>query len=187
MKIGYARVSTLEQNLSLQLRALKADGCDVIYRDRASGSSNMRRGLARALSRCGHGDILVAWKLDRLGRSLTDLLHLSDALKARGAGLKILTGQGASIDTTRPEGRMIFSIFAALAEFERELIAERTRAGLEAARERGVRLGRPPKLTPAQLEQARALIDEGMLTRAEIADAFDIDVSTLWRALRGEG
>lgn len=184
MKIGYARVSTLEQNLDLQLAALEDDGCRVIYRDKASGASAGRKGLSRALAKCGPGDVLVAWKLDRLGRNLFDLVRLAEKLKERDAGLKILTGQGASIDTTRAEGRMIFGIFAALAEFERELIRERTVAGLQAAKDRGVTLGRPRKLTDEQVEQARALIESGEVTRAEAARAFEVDVATLRRAMK---
>lgn len=185
MKIGYARVSTEEQNLDLQREALEADGCDVIFEDKASGANGTpRKGLADALARCGAGDVLVAWKLDRLGRSLFDLVELVERLKAQGAGMKVLTGQGATIDTTRAEGRLIFGIFAALAEFERELIRERTKAGMAAARRRGVKVGRPVKLTPHQLAHARGLIERGEETRAGAAALLGVDVSTLRRALR---
>ena len=185
MKIGYARVSTEEQNLDLQRQALEGDGCDVIYEDKASGANGIpRKGLADALARCGDGDVLVVWKLDRLGRSLFDLVELVERLKVQGAGMKVLTGQGATIDTTRAEGRLIFGIFAALAEFERELIRERTKAGMAAARRRGVKVGRPVKLTPHQLAHARGLIERGEETRAGVAALLGVDVSTLRRALR---
>ena len=182
-KIGYARVSTEDQNLDLQLQALHHAGCAVIHKDKASGSDKHRRGLQLAIRACGEGDVLVAWKLDRLGRSLVDLVRLAEQLTTRGAGLKILTGQGASIDTTRPEGRMIFAIFAALAEFERELIRERTRAGMAAARRRGVHLGRPRKLSDAQIAEATNKIKNGSSTVGAMAETFGVDVSTLRRSL----
>jgi DNA invertase Pin-like site-specific DNA recombinase len=141
MKIGYARVSTDEQNLGLQLDALQADGCGRVFQDTASGARSNRKGLADALQACAPGDVLTVWKLDRLGRSLLDLVGLVEGLKARDGGLKVLTGAGASIDTTRPEGRLFFAMFAALAEFERELIRERTTAGMKAAKRRGVHVG----------------------------------------------
>ena len=183
MRIGYARVSTEDQNLDLQVRALSEAGCAIIHRDRASGAAPDRVGLRRAIRQCGDGDVLVAWKLDRLGRSLVDLVRLAEQLKARGAGLKILTGQGASIDTSRPEGRMIFAIFAALAEFERELIRERTKAGMAAARRRGVHLGRPRKLSAKDIRDARRQLSAGALTFSELASRFGVDPSTLRRSL----
>lgn len=184
MKIGYARVSTDEQNLDLQRQALEAEGCDVIHEDKASGMLNGRKGLAAAIAQCAAGDMLVVWKLDRLGRSLIDLVGLVEDLKAREVGLKVLTGQGAQVDTTRPEGRMIFGILATLAEFERELIRERTKAGMAAAKRRGVKVGRPPKLTRYQLEEAAGMIDEGK-TRADVAALLGVNVATLRRALNG--
>lgn len=184
MKIGYARVSTADQHLDLQRNALRDAGCDVIYADKASGASPNRTGLARAFKRCGPGDVLVVWKLDRLGRSLFDLVDFVERLARNGAGLKVLIGHGATIDTTRAEGRLIFGIFAALAEFERELIRERTIAGLAAARERGALIGRPRKLTAAQVTQARALIDSKRQTWEETAAQLDVHVSTLRRSLR---
>lgn len=183
MKIGYARVSTDEQNLDLQRRALEAEGCDVVHEDKASGAGTGRKGLSAALAQCAAGDVLVVWKLDRLGRSLLDLVALVEDLKERGIGLKVLTGQGAQVDTTRPEGRMIFGIMATLAEFERELIRERTRAGMAAAKRRGAHVGRPRKLTPYQLEQAAGMIDGGQ-TRADVAALLGVDVATLRRALK---
>lgn len=182
MKIGYARVSTDEQNLDLQRQALETEGCAAIHEDKASGSLNNRKGLKDALASCAAGDVLVVWKLDRLGRSLLDLVSLVEDLNARGIGLKVLTGQGAQVDTTRPEGRMIFGIMATLAEFERELIRERTKAGMAAAKRRGVAVGRPRKLTEFQLEQAQELI-EGGKSRADIAALLGVNVATLRRGL----
>ena len=185
-KIGYARVSTEDQNLDLQRDALNAAGCAVIYEDQVSGAVNGagRKGLADALAACGAGDVLVVWKLDRLGRSLLDLVELVERLKAAGVGLKVLTGHGASVDTTTANGRLVFGIFAALAEFERELIRERTKAGMQAAKRRGRHVGRPRRLDPAQLEHARALIASGK-GKGNVAALLGVDVSTLRRALEG--
>src|SRR5215216_8164808 len=133
-KVGYARVSTDDQTLALQLDALQAAGCKVIHEDRRSGAAANRPGLKAALAACQSGDVLHVWKLDRLGRSMSELISIIDDLKGRGVGLKVLTGEGAAIDTTRPEGRLIFGVFAAFSEFERELIRERTKAGIRAAR-----------------------------------------------------
>ena len=154
--IGYARVSTEEQNLDLQLAALREAGCERIFRDKASGADFRRTGLARALAACGANDILVVWKLDRLGRSLIDLVGLIEELNRRGVGLRVLAGHASMIDTTRPEGRMMFGLFAVLAEFERELIRERTKAGMRAARLRGQVIGRPFKLSERQVRRARS-------------------------------
>jgi DNA invertase Pin-like site-specific DNA recombinase len=184
MKIGYARVSTADQNLDLQLSALKESGCDLILDDRASGAVPGRKGLKKALARCGKGDVLVVWKLDRLGRSLIDLVGIVRKLEDKGAGLKVLTGHGATIDTTQPEGRLIFAIFASLAEFERELIRERTVAGMCAARARGVRIGRPPKLTAIQVERAVRAIASGETNWRDAASKLGVDVTTLRRAVR---
>jgi DNA invertase Pin-like site-specific DNA recombinase len=115
MKIGYARISTDDQNLNLQLDALQVEGCERVFQDTASGARSNRRGLTAALDACGSGDVLTVWKLDRLGRSLLDLVGLVEVLKARDVGLKVLTGAGASIDTTKPEGRLFFAMFAAMA------------------------------------------------------------------------
>lgn len=183
MKIGYARVSTVEQNLDLQLRALKEDGCSAVFTDKASGVLNGRKGLARAMRRCRAGDVLVVWKLDRLGRSLIDLVALVEELRLRGVGLRVLTGQGAMIDTTRMEGRMIFGIFAVLAEFERELIRERTKAGMEAAKARGVHVGRPAKLSKEQIAQAQRWLAQDRKTPRQIADRYNVHTTTLRRAL----
>lgn len=183
MKIGYARVSTVEQNLDLQLRALKEEGCAHIFTDKASGTLNGRTGLAHAMQRCGEGDVLVVWKLDRLGRSLIDLVALVEELRLRGVGLRVLTGQGAMIDTTKMEGRFIFGIFAVLAEFERELIRERTRAGMDAAKARGVHVGRPPKLSAAQVRQVRRWIAGQSKTFSQIAAHYNVHTATVRRAV----
>jgi len=184
MKIGYARVTTGEKDLSLQLDALRAAGCEVIHEDKASGVLNGRKGLADALKRCAAGDVLVVWKLDRLARSLHDLVVIAEDLKGRDVGLKILTGEGAAVDTTHPQGRMIFGILAVMAEFERELISERTVAGIEAAKKRGVRVGRPLKLSEFQRREAASMIDAGK-ARSDIAALLNGHVGTLRRALKG--
>jgi DNA invertase Pin-like site-specific DNA recombinase len=184
MKIGYARVSTDDQNLSLQLDALQAEGCGRVFEDKASGARPNRKGLAAALDACASGDVLTVWKLDRLGRSLLDLVGLVETLKAREIGLKVLTGAGASIDTTKPEGRLFFAMFAALAEFERELIRERTTAGMKAAKRRGVHVGRPRKLSPEKLASAARELDAGNSQRV-VARTLGVAVSTLREALKG--
>lgn len=183
MKIGYARVSTDEQDLTLQLDALQAEGCDQVFQDTASGARAVnRKGLADALDACAPGDVLTAWKIDRLGRSLADLVGLVETLKARDIGLKVLTGVGASIDTTKADGRMIFGLFAVLAEFERELIRERTKAGMQAAKRRGRHVGRPRKLSADQIAMARELMAADRSQR-EVARALGVAVSTLREAI----
>jgi DNA invertase Pin-like site-specific DNA recombinase len=158
--IGYMRVSKTDgsQALDLQRDALLAAGVRRarLYEDRASGKRDSRPGLEACLKALRHGDTLVAWKLDRLGRDLRHLVNLVHDLTERGVGLKVLAGQGAQIDTTTANGRLVFGIFAALAEFERELLIERTKAGLAAARARGHRGGRPFKMTAAKLRLAQA-------------------------------
>jgi DNA invertase Pin-like site-specific DNA recombinase len=183
MKIGYARVSTDDQNLSMQLDALRVAGCEKIHEDKASGVLNGRKGLAEALKGCAAGDVLVVWKLDRLARSLHDLVMIAEDLKGRSVGLKILTGEGAAVDTTHPQGRMVFGILAVMAEFERELMSERTSAGMKAAKRRGRHVGRPPKLTLEQLALARQLIDSDLETRAGAAALLKVGKSTLRRRL----
>jgi DNA invertase Pin-like site-specific DNA recombinase len=185
MMIGYARVSTDEQNLALQLDALRSAGCEVIFEDTGSGADDSRKGLTDALSRCSAGDVLTVWKLDRLGRSLLDLVEMVERLRACSVGFRVLTGAGATIDTTRPEGRFILGVFAALAEFERELIRERTRAGMAAAKRRGRHVGRPRKLTPHKIDHARQLIADDRETRAGAAALLGVDAVTLRRALKG--
>ena len=148
MLVGYMRVSTVEQNLDLQRDALKGAGCERLYADTCSGSVTDRPGLAKALDHMRTGDALVVWKLDRIGRSLGHVVELVDTLRSKGIGLKVLTG---GIDTTSSTGRLVFGIFATLAEFERDLIKERTLAGLAAARARGRTGGRPRLMTRAKL------------------------------------
>jgi DNA invertase Pin-like site-specific DNA recombinase len=184
VNIGYARVSTADQNLDMQLHALKEAGCVHVYKDKLSGRSARRPGLKAALARCHEGDVLLVWKLDRLGRSLLDLVTIARHLERKGAGLKVLTGQGQLIDTSQPEGRMMFGIFAALAEFERELIRERTIAGLAAAKLRGTVIGRPPSLNDAALSEAKAMLTDGKMTKKAVAARFGVHVTTLHRALR---
>ncbi len=182
MKLGYARVSTDEQNLDLQIEALTAAGCAAVHQDKAPGNRADCKALRTLLKKCQAGDVLVVWKLDRLGRSLIDLVSLVEELRIRGVGLQVLTGQGASIDTTRPEGRMIFGIMASMAEFERELIRERTRAGMQAAKRRGVRIGRPPKLSEDEIAYAAALLATGQKNDS-IAKSMGVSPSTLRRSL----
>src|SRR3954452_14890909 len=160
MLIGYARVSTLDQTLALQQDALTAAGCEHIYTDTVSGSVTDRPGLTNALSHLRPGDTLVVWRLDRLGRSLSHLIETVRQLQERGIGFRSLQEQ---IDTTTSGGKLIFHVFGALAEFERDLIRERTHAGLQAARARGRLFGRPHTLTPKQVEQLRTLAKDGAL------------------------
>ena len=181
MKIGYARVSTDEQNLDLQRSALEAAGCERVFEDRGiSGAESSRPGLAAAL---GPGDVLAVWKLDRLGRSLGQLIVMIDGIGKAGAGFQSLS---EAIDTTTAGGRLIFHVMGALAEFERSLIGERTKAGMQAAKRRGKPIGRPRKLTAHQLARARALIEAGEETRSGVAELFGVDVATLRRAM-GKG
>ncbi|MBX9863083.1 MAG: recombinase family protein [Hyphomicrobium sp.] len=176
--VGYARVSTDDQNLDLQINALRSAGCDVIFQDQGlSGLALRRPGLEETLSSLSAGDVLVVWRLDRLGRSLLDLLGTIERLHVRKVGFRSLT---ETIDTTNATGRLMFQIMGALAEFERSLIAERTKAGLNAARERGVRLGRPSAITPEQIEAARVLCDQGV-KQVQIASALGISSSTVSR------
>jgi DNA invertase Pin-like site-specific DNA recombinase len=191
MLIGYARVSKADgsQALDLQRDALAAAGivAERIYEDRMSGRHDARPGLEGCLKALREGDTLVVWKLDRLGRNLRHLVELIEALNARGVGLRVLTGQGAALDTTRPEGRLVFGIFAALAEFERALIAERTRAGLAAARARGRRGGRPRKMTAAKIRMAMAAMADRAARPGEIARGLGITTTTLYDYVNGDG
>jgi DNA invertase Pin-like site-specific DNA recombinase len=185
MLIGYMRVSRADgsQAVDLQRDALLAAGveADQLYQDLASGKRDDRPGLAAALKALRRGDALVAWKLDRLGRDLRHLVNLVHELTGRGVGLKILTGQGAAIDTTTASGKLVFGIFAALAEFERELISERTKAGLVAARARGRRGGRPYKMTPAKLRLARAAMADPETNVGDLCRELGVTRQTLYR------
>ncbi|MCI0600147.1 MAG: recombinase family protein [Beijerinckiaceae bacterium] len=180
MKIGYARVSTDEQNLDLQLHALGAAGCETVFQDHGlSGASSARPGLLAALEKAREGDTLTVWRIDRLGRSTLHLLQILDQLRSRNIGFQsIMDG----IDTNTAAGRMVFSMVGAIAEFERSVISERTKAGMEAARRRGLHVGRPAKLAPEQLDDARRMIGEGA-SRAQAARALGVDPSTLRRLL----
>lgn len=178
-RIGYARVSTLEQEMALQLDALRAAGCDRIFEDRASGAKTDRPGLTQALAFVRAGDVLVIWKLDRLARSLTHLIETVNQLEKSGTGLQSLT---EAIDTTTPGGLLIFHVFGALAQFERDLIRERTRAGLSAAASRGRRGGRKPVVTADKLSRAKALIGKGLTVR-EAASRLKIGKTALYDAL----
>ena len=179
--IGYARVSTTDQHLNLQRDALKAAGCKKIFADRGlSGSAVTRPQLARALKALRPGDTLVVWKLDRLGRSLSHLVATIADLGKRGVNFRSLSDP---IDTESAGGRFVLHIMAALAEFERSLIVERTRAGLAAAAKRGIKLGRRPSLDEKQLAQARRLI-EGGESRGDVARILRVARSTLYESLR---
>ena len=183
MKIGYARVSTEEQNLGLQRNALTRAGVSRIFEDHAPGASRRRPGLDAALAQLTAGDTLVVWKLDRLGRSLPNLIGLVQGLGERDIGFQSLS---ENIDTTTAGGRLVFHIMGALAEFERSLIVERTKAGMESARARGRHLGRSPSLDRTKVEHARLLIDGGATVTAA-ARTLKVGRSTLYRALRADG
>lgn len=185
MLIGYARVSKTDgsQSLDLQRDALAAAGVvdEQIYSDKASGKRDDRPGLDACLKALRKADVLVIWKLDRLGRSLQHLVRVVTDLNKRGVGLKVLTGQGAQIDTTTPAGRLSFGIFAALAEFESELIRERTMAGLEAARARGRHGGRKFALTKAQIRLAQAAMANRDTSVAQLCKELGVKPVTLYR------
>ncbi len=177
--VGYARVSTTEQTLDLQLDALKRAGCTKIFTDTASGAKEERRGLDEAVAYLRPGDTLVVWRLDRLGRSLKHLIEVVTDLEKRGIGFKSLT---ESIDTTTSGGKLIFHIFGALAEFERNLIKERTQAGLQAARSRGHLGGRPKALATAQkIAMAQKLYSDKSNAIADICKSLHISRATLYR------
>jgi DNA invertase Pin-like site-specific DNA recombinase len=176
--IGYARVSTRDQLLDRQLAALNAAGCIRIFADKKSGKNAEREELRTALDYLRPGDTLVVESLDRLGRSLADLITIVSGLRRNGVGLRSLK---EAIDTTTPGGRLIFHMFAALAEFIRELIVEGTLEGLDAARARGQRLGRPPAMTPEQVRHARALLAQPNASIASIARLLGVSRSTLYK------
>src|SRR5215210_4896533 len=181
MFVGYARVSTTDQTLDLQHDALVKAGCTKIFTDTASGTQTERKGLAEAISYVRAGDTIVVWKLDRLGRSLKDLITRIKELEIRKIGFKSLT---ESIDTTTSGGKLIFHIFGALAEFERNLIRERTNAGLTAARTRGIKGGRPKSLTDKKAEMARKLYEDKSNSIGEICKTLGISRMTLWRYVK---
>ena len=189
--IGYMRVSKSDgsQTTDLQRDALLAAGVDPghLYEDKASGKSEDRPHLDACLKALRSGDTLLVWKLDRLGRNLRHLVNIVHDLTARGVGLKVLTGQGAAIDTTSAQGKLVFGIFAALAEFERELISERTKAGLESARARGRKGGRPFKMTRAKVRLAMASMGQPETSVAALCQELGITRQTLYRHVSPTG
>lgn len=189
--IGYMRVSKSDgsQTTDLQRDALIAAGVDPghLYEDRASGKQEDRPHLDACLKALRPGDTLLVWKLDRLGRNLRHLVNIVHDLTAREVGLKVLTGQGAAIDTTSAQGKLVFGIFAALAEFERELISERTKAGLESARARGRKGGRPFKMTPAKVRLAMAAMGQPETSVAALCKELGITRQILYRHVSPTG
>jgi DNA invertase Pin-like site-specific DNA recombinase len=180
MLVGYARVSTLDQNPALQIDALNAAGCERLFVEKASGASRDRPELKAALDYVREGDTLVVWKLDRLARSLKQLIETVGLLEKRGIGLRSVT---EAIDTTTAGGRLIFHIFGALSEFERTVIRERTKAGLSAARARGRVGGRPAKLSTTDLKTAKALLADEGITVTDVAKRLGVSPATLYRHL----
>src|SRR5215204_1103207 len=178
MLIGYARVSTIEQTLDLQLDALRQTGCEQVFTDQISGAKSERPGLTQALEFVRSGDILVVWKLDRLGRSLKQLIEIVTELQKRNVGFRSLT---ENIDTTSPGGKLIFHIFGSLAEFERDLIRERTLAGLAAARSRGRKGGRPRAVSLDKLRQLRTLDADRTNSVRGICRTLGISKATFYR------
>ena len=178
--VGYARVSTIDQDSALQLDALAAAGCAKVFDDCALGARVDRAGLRSALEYVCDGDVLIVWKLDRLGRSLPHLIETVTSLATRGVGFRSIT---EAIDTTTPGGRLVFHLFGALGEFERDLIRERTRAGLAAAVARGRKAGRKPFVTSEKLARARTIIAKGLTVR-EAATRLKVGKTALYDALR---
>ncbi len=177
MLIGYARVSTQDQNLDLQREALNKAGCKQVFEDKASGTRSERPALIKALEMMREGDTLVVWKLDRLGRSVKQLVDLVGELHKQGIQFKSLTD---AIDTGSPSGRFFFHVMASLAEMERELTVERTRAGLEIARQLGRKGGRKPKMTNSKIESAKKLLASGVPPR-DVAKNLGVSIPTLYR------
>jgi DNA invertase Pin-like site-specific DNA recombinase len=181
MLIGYARISTTDQTLDLQRDALEKAGCDQIFTDKVSGTKAERKGLTEALSHLRAGDTLVVWRLDRLGRSLRHLIDTITKLHERGVGFKSLQ---ENIDTTTSGGKLVFHIFGALAEFEREIIRERTQAGLESARSRGKVGGRPKALTPKEVQMLNNMAADKSLTVSDICKTLGIGRTTFYRYVK---
>jgi DNA invertase Pin-like site-specific DNA recombinase len=184
MTLGYARVSTNEQNTAVQVSALKSADCEKIFREKASGGRWDRPELQRLLDQLRKGDILVVWRLDRLSRSLRDVLTIMERIHEAQAGFKSLT---EAIDTTTAPGRMMMHMVGAFAEFERAILRERTRAGLDAARKRGRIGGRRPKLRPNQQDEIVAMVSAGTKTAADAARLFNIHPATVSRLLARSG
>jgi DNA invertase Pin-like site-specific DNA recombinase len=178
VRIGYARVSTQDQKLDLQLKALKKAGCQRIFREKVSGFKRQRSEFERMLDQIRPGDVIVVWKLDRLARSTRDLLNTMDTINEAGGKFQSVSEPWA--DTTTHAGKMIMTVFAGIAEFERDLIRERTGAGREAAKQRGVRFGRPRKLNTDQAQIAAQLLAEGKPVR-DIARTFNVHEATIYR------
>jgi DNA invertase Pin-like site-specific DNA recombinase len=180
MKIGYARISTVDQNLELQTDALSKFGCEKIFTDQASGARDDRKGLIDAIDFCRKGDSLVVWKLDRLGRSLKHLIETINLLHEKKVGFVSLQ---ESIDTTTSGGKLVFHVFGALAEFERELITERTNAGLASARSRGRLGGRPKAISTKQFRIAQTMLKDPKTTIKEVCETLQVSKTTLYRYL----
>lgn len=178
MNIGYARVSTSDQNLDLQLEALQNNDCQRIFQEKASGANRQRPELARLLDQLRPGDTVVVWKLDRLARSTRDLLEIAETIRTAGAAFRSLSEPWA--DTSSHAGKMIMTIFSGIAEFERDLIRERTGAGRSAAQQRGVRFGRPTKLNDEQRRLIQRLLQEGKAVR-DVAKTFNVHRATVYR------
>ena len=185
MLIGYARVSTEDQKLDLQKDALTKAGVDPerIYEEYVSGAKTRRPQLEECIKSCRDGDTLIVWRLDRLGRNLPELIKLLDRLKDKGVGFRSLN---ESIDTTTAVGKMVFHMLGAVAQFERDLVSERTKAGLKAARARGSRGGRKPKLGAKQLKMIKAMLSDESITMEEVASAFKVSPATVYRAINRE-
>jgi DNA invertase Pin-like site-specific DNA recombinase len=177
--VGYARVSTDDQTTRLQLDALKAAGCDAVFEESESGARRSRPQLDRALGELRPGDTLVVWKLDRLGRSLRDLLDVAEALRERDVALRSLTEH---IDTSTAAGKMLYAVLGAVAQFERDVLRERTVAGMRAAKSRGEHIGRPPALSPLQIREAKKMLDRGESPN-HVARVLRVGRSTLYRHL----
>jgi len=184
MIIGYARVSTQDQNSDFQVDALDKSGCEQIFQEKMTGKLRERPELSQCLRTLRKGDILVVWKLDRLARSLKDLVEIVQDLNDREIGFKSLT---EAIDTTSSGGRLVFHIFGALAEFEHDLIRERTKAGLAAARARGRKGGRRPVMSASDVKKAAAMLSDPTMTKAEVAEHFRVSRTTLNTSLKREG
>jgi len=180
MLIGYARVSTDDQKLDLQRDALQAAGCEKIFEEKLSATAARLPARQDLLDYARPGDVAVIWRLDRLGRSLRDLIETVTALGHKGVGLRSLR---EAIDTTTPAGKLSFHLFGALAQFEAEVVRERTRAGLLAARQRGRKLGRPAALTPEQVEMARTMLTNPLLSARQVAAQLGVHRATLYRHL----
>jgi DNA invertase Pin-like site-specific DNA recombinase len=184
MNVGYVRVSKREQNPDLQRRELEAAGCERIFEERVSSREQTRPQLEAALDFCREGDVLVVWKLDRLGRSIKELIELVNALKDRGVGFRSLR---ESLDTTTPGGKLVFHVFASIAEFERDVIRERTMAGLEAARARGRKGGRKRVMDERKVALAARLLRDRETPIRDVCEAVGVSKATLYRYVGPDG